>query len=147
MSLEASYSTDIVVPKTQLVSFRGNLKESPCMEILKLAMGKVINESGGKLDDSYTDNEGKIIKCFLSLRTNDFQRGVGAFIEADGKVMFRYDAYGDGKGTGKAICDEISQNYNVIAVMRAQKRLGFNVSAVARKTSTGQKVVTVTGVR
>lgn len=147
MSLEASYSTDIVVPKTQLVSFHGNLEESPCMYILRLAMEKVIEEKGGRLDTSYTDNEGKTIRCLLSVRTNDFQRGVGANVEADGRVVFRYDAYGDAGSKGKAICDEISQNYNVIAVMRAQKRLGFNVDAKARKTSSGQRVVTVVGVR
>ena len=147
MSLEASYSTDIVVPKTQLMSYQGNLKESPCMDILRLAMEKVIEERGGKLDTSYTDNEGKVIGCLISVRTNDFQRGVGANIEADGRVVFRYDAYGDNGNTGKAICGEISQNYNVIAVMRAQKRLGFNSDANVRKTNSGQRVVTVVGVR
>ncbi|MBE0427242.1 MAG: hypothetical protein IBX72_11445 [Nitrospirae bacterium] len=147
MSLEASYSTDIVVPKTQMMSFQGNLKESPCMDILRLAMKKVIEERGVKLDTSYTDNEGKIIGCLISVRTNDFPRGVGADIEGDGRVVFRYDAYGNAGTKGKAICDEINQNYNVIAVMKAQKRLGFNVDAKVRKTSSGQRVVTVVGVR
>jgi hypothetical protein len=147
MSLQASYSTDIVVPKTQLVSFQGNMKESPCMNIMELAMKKVIEARGGKLDISYTDNEGKITGCLISVRTNDFPQGVGANIEADGRVVFRYDAYGDSGSKGKAICEEISQNYNVIAVMRAQKRLGFNVDAKVRKSSSGQRVVTVVGVR
>lgn len=147
MSLEASYSTNIIVPKTQMMSLKGNLKESPCMDILRLAMEKVIEERGGNLDTSYTDNEGKIINCLISVRTNDFTRGVGANVEADGRVVFRYDAYGDSKSIGKAICDELNQNYNVIAVMRAQKRLGFNVDAKVKKTSSGQKLVTVVGVR
>lgn len=147
MSLEANYSTEIVVPKTQLVSFHGNLLESPCLDVLRLAMERVIRDRGGKIDISYTDNEGKIIKCLLSVRTEDFQRGVAAFIENDGRVVFRYDAYGDSKGIGKAICDEIRQNYNVVAVMRAQKKLGFNVNYEDRKTVSGRKVVTVTGVR
>lgn len=146
MSIEASYTTDIVVPKTQMVSFQGNLKESPCVEILRLAMENVIKERGGRLDTSYTDNEGKITKCLISLITNDFQKGVGVNIEADGRVVFRYDAYGNGGTKGKAICEEINQNYAVIAVMRAQKRLGFNVDAETKKTSIG-KVVTVVGVR
>ena len=147
MSLEASYSTDIEVPRTQLVSFQGNIKESPCMKILKSAMEKVIKYRGGKFDTSYTDNKGKPTNCILSVRTNDFPRGVGAIIEPDGKVTFRYESYGDYKGIGKSICNEINQNYNVIAVMRAQKRLGFNVDVSERQSKFGQKVVTVTGVR
>lgn len=147
MSLEASYSTEIVVPQTQLVSFRSNMKESPCMNILRLSMEKVIKDRGGRLDTSYTDNQGLRINVVLSVRTTDFERGVGAVVETDGKVVFRYEAYGDSNGRGKAICDEISQNYNVIAVMRAQKRLGFNVNISERKTSSGTKVVTITGVR
>lgn len=147
MSLEASYSSDVVVPKTQMASFRGNLKASPCMEILRLALAKVVKDRGGSLDTSYTDNEGKKTDCLISVRTADFQRGVGAFIENDGRLTFRYDAYGDARGLGKAICEEINQNYNVIAVMRAQKRLGFNVETQTRKTVSGTRVVTVTGVR
>ena len=147
MSLEASYSTNIIVPKTQLVSHQGNLKESPCMDILRLAMNKIIKERGGQFDTLYTDNEGKNINCVLSIRTKDFQRGVGATIENDGRVVFRYDAYGDLGSIGKAICDEINQNYNVIAVMRAHKKLGFTTDAKFKKTTSGQKIVTVVGVR
>lgn len=103
MSLEASYSTEIVIPKTQLVSFRSNMKESPCMDILRLSMEKVIADRGGRLDTSYTDNQGLRINVVLSVRTTDFERGVGAVVETDGKVVFRYEAYGDSNGRGKAI--------------------------------------------
>jgi len=147
MSLEASYSTTIVIPRTQMVTYGGNLRESPCIEILTLAMTKVVKDRGGKLDASYTDNEGVSSNCILSARTSDFPRGVGAVVESDGRIKFRYDAYGDNRGIGKAICDQISQNYNVIAVMRAQKRLGFNVRIEERKLSDSQKVVTIMGVR
>lgn len=147
MSLEANYVTEIVVPKTQLVSFSSNMKESPCMEILRLAMEKVIRDKGGRLDASYTDSQGRNNSCVLSVRTGDFEKGVGAIVSGDGKVVFRYEAQGDVDGKGRAICDEINRNYNVIAVMRAQKRLGFNVSVSENRTGSGSRVVTVTGVR
>jgi len=147
MSLESGYSTTIRVPQTQMKRFRGNLKEAPCLEILRLAMEKVVRDRGGRLDNTFTDNEGNTKRCLISVRTDDFQRGVGADIEDDGRLVFRYDAYGDSKGTGRRICREINHNYNVIAVMRAQKRLGFNVTVEDRKTTTGRKVTTVRGVR
>jgi hypothetical protein len=147
MSLEGSYTSEIVVPKTQMVSFQGNLKESPCGDILQKAMEKVVRDHGGKMDTSYTDNEGKVIPSLFSMRTNDFPRGVGAFIEKDGRVVFRYDAYGDNDKKGQAICDEINQAYNVIAVIRAQKRFGFDIRIKEQPLSGGRKVVTVTGIR
>ena len=40
MSLTASYRTEIVIPKPQLASLRGNVKGTPCMEIMQLALEK-----------------------------------------------------------------------------------------------------------
>lgn len=147
MSLESGYSTRIKVPQTQMRRFRGNIKEAPCFEILRLAMEKVVRDRGGRLDNTFTDNEGNTKKCLISIRTDDFQRGVGADIEDDGRLVFRYDTYGDKKEVGSSIYKEINHNYNVIAIMRAQKRLGFNVTVEDRRTSTGRKVTTVKGVR
>lgn len=147
MSLEGSYTSEIVVPRTQLVTFQGNLKESPCGDILQKAMEKIIRDHGGKMDTSYTDNEGKVIPSLLAVRTRDFPRGVGAFIEGDGRVIFRYDAFGDSQKNGQAICDEINQNYNVIAVILAQKRFGFDIRVKEQPIANNRKVVTVTGIR
>ena len=146
MSLEGSYTTQIKIPETQLQSRSANIKEAACMEILRLAMEKVVRDRGGLVDSSYTDNEGGVRKCLLAVRTVDFERGVGAVLEPDGKVTFHYDAYGDSHGLGRLICEEITQNYVTIAVLRAQKRLGFQVHLKERTRKTGKKTVYVTGV-
>ena len=145
MSLEGSYTTQIKIPEIQLQSRSANIKDTASMEILRLAMEKVARDRGGVLDSSYTDNEGGVHKCLLAVRTVDFERGVGAVVEPDGHITFHYDSYGDSHGLGRLICEEITQNYVTIAVLRAQKRLGFQVHLKERRTKTGKKTVYVTG--
>ncbi len=147
MSIVASYKTTIRLPKTQLEARQGNIKETPCFDILRLAMKKVIKDRGGKIDSTYTDNEGKNRECLISARTAGFRRGVGATVEKDGRLTFLYDSYGDSRAIAGDICDEINHNYNVIAVMRAQKKLGFNVRIEDEKSNSKGKITTLTGVR
>lgn len=146
MSLEGSYTSQIKIPETQLQSHAANIRETACMEILRLAMEKVAEDHGGMLDSSYTDNEGLVRKCLMAVRTSDFDRGVGAVLETDGQVTFHYDAYGDSNGLGRSLCEEITQNYVTIAVLRAQKRLGFQVHLAEKNQESGKKTVYVTGV-
>jgi len=151
MSLETSYKTAIVIPKTQLVSSAANIKEgirpdSPCLEILRKAMELVVKKRGGVFDTAYSDNEGKRKECFLAVRTGDFPRGVGIQVEPDGRLMFLYDAYGDRRGVGRDICDEITQNYAVIAVMLAQSKHGFRVEVAEVPVGKSKKRVLVKGV-
>ena len=151
MSLETRYRTEIRIPRTQLVSSAANLRErvrpdSPCFDILRKAMEKVVRDRGGVLDQTYSDNEGRKKDWVLAVRTADFLRGIGVSIEQDGRVIFLYDAYGDTQGIGKAICDEVTQNYAVIAVMRAQSKHGFRVRVTETAASVGKKRVVVTGV-
>lgn len=48
---------------------------------------------------------------------------------------------------GETFCEEICQIYCVMAVIRAMGKLGYNVGIKARKTSSGQRAVTVMGIR
>jgi len=151
MSLETSYRTAIVIPKTQLVSDAANIKErvrpgSASLENLKRAMEIVIKNRGGEFDTAYSDNEGMRKECFLAIRTGDFPRGVGVQVDPDGQVTFHYDAYGDAAEIGRSICDEIDQNFAVIAVMKYQNKHGFRVEVEEKPTSRNTKRVTVTGV-
>ena len=151
MSLEVKYKTEIVIPKTQLVSNIANIKDvmrpdSPCLQILRKAMELVIKKRGGVLDTAYSDNERKRKECFLAVRTGDFPRGIGLQVESDGRLTFLYDAYGDSQGVGRDICDEITQNYAVIAVMRAQSKHGFRVEVAEMPTGRNTSRVVVKGV-
>lgn len=140
MSLEGQYTTNIVATSS-------NFKESACMDILQRAMKKLTEEHGGRLDTYYLDSRGQKRNCILSVITDDFPLGIGAVTESDGRVVFRYESYGDNRGLGKRLSNEINQNYNVIALMWAQRKLGFNVTVAEKRTADGRKVVSVTGVR
>lgn len=122
MSRISSYRTTIAVPRTQ----QANIKGSPCFDILQKALEKVARDRGGQLVQSYLDSDGREYKCLIGVKTKDFHRGIGINIAADGRVVFSYDAYNK-EEVAKAICDEITQNYVVIAVMRAQQKHGFRL--------------------
>jgi len=122
MSRISSYRTTIAIPRTQ----QANIKGSSCFDILQKALEKVAQDRGGRLTYSYLDSDGREHECLIGVKTRDFPRGIGINIAADGKIVFSYDAY-DKVEVAKAICDEITQNYVVIAVMRAQQRHGFRL--------------------
>jgi hypothetical protein len=165
MSRQAKYNTDIKIPKRQIprpnpVTGELNIpRDSVCFEILQRALEKVARDHGGTVAYGprayYSDCTGKRNKSLISIRTGDFPRGIGINIAPNGRLSFVYDATPENELIGKLvsrpevarrICEEIARNYAVIAVMRAQAKLGFRVSVQEAQTPQGQGVV-VTGVR
>ena len=148
MSLEARYRTQIVVPRAQLVALRGNFLETPCGDLLRRALDKVARDRGGTLADGHRNSTGcgRSRPVLLSLRTPDCPLGVGVDVDADGHVVFRYDALAAGSTAAKRLCEEITQTYAVLAVMRAQARHGFQVSVDEQPIGEGRKRVVVRGV-
>ena len=147
MSLESSYTTEIRIPQVQMTTHAANIQENPCLEILKMAMEKVARDHKGRIDSYYSNNRGERIGCFLSVHTPDFPYGVGAIIEDDGRVTFHYDAYRDKHSLGEKISNEINQNYVVIAVMKAQQRLGFHITLKENQNSSRRKTVNIVGIK
>lgn len=165
MSRESSYSTGIVIPKRELprpnpVTGELNIpKDSVCFEILQRALEKAAKDHGGVVTYGpqayYSDCTGRQHRCLMAIRTGDFPKGIGINIAPDGRLSFVYDATPEDELIGKLvsrpevarrICDEIARNYAVIAVMRAQAKLGFRVSVQEARTTQGQPVVVVRGV-
>lgn len=148
MSTKTSYKVQVVIPKppkAKLVSQLADLKGNPCLEILYEAANKVIRDKGGSVGQTYSDKAGNERSCLISIRPPEFPLGIGIDVTDDGKVKFQYDALGDGE-TARRLCNEITQNYVAIAVMRAQRELGFTVRVEERVTS-GHKVLLITGVK
>ncbi len=166
MSRESRYTTGIVIPKRELPRpnpLTGELnipRGSLCFEILQRALEKVAKDHGGVVSYGpqafYSDCTGKQHRSLIAIRTGDFPKGIGINIASDGRLSFVYDATPEDELIGKLvsrpevaqrICDEIARNYAVIAVMRAQAKLGFRVSVEEARTARGQPVVVVSGVR
>ena len=163
MSRLAVYKTEIVLPVRPRPDPRtGTLnipRDSLSLDILRLALEKTARDHGGAVcfgpEAFYYDCEGLRHPALFSLHTADFVRGIGINIAADGRLTFAYDASPPGELVGKfnaqpqvaeQICKEIAHNYAVIAVMRAQAKLGFRVG-LSQAASRGRKVVLVTGVK
>jgi len=163
MSREVTYSTDIVIPKRQIpqpnpVTGELNIpKDSVCFEILQKALAKVAKDHSGIVSYAphayYSDCTGRQHKCLMSIHTGNFLKGIGINIAPDGQLSFVYDATPEEELIGKLVsrpeaaqrlCDEIAKNYAVIAVMRAQAKLGLQVSVQEVRASQGPLVV-VTG--
>jgi len=162
MSKIASYNTKIKIPKihipilrlpvltsqeTTISSHQANIEGVPSLEILENALKLVITERGGNVQDSYLDHEGHKRSALLAIRTEDFPRGIGIEVREDGSVIFLYDAEGVDESVVEAICREITQNYVVIAVMRAQKARGFDVEVKVDRSPQGAKRIKVTGLK
>jgi hypothetical protein len=147
MSLEARYRTEIVVPRAQLVQREGNFLETPCGDLLRRALDKVARDHHGQLARSYADTEGRTRPVLLALRTVECPLGLGVDVDADGRVVFRYDARGNDVASAQRLCEAITQTYAVLAIMRAQARHGFQVSVEERPAAAATKQVVVRGVR
>lgn len=146
MSTLTSYEAEIVIPQTQVVNSAANIKGNPCMEILEESVIKVTRDRGGSISDTYSDNAGEKHRCLMSMITPDFPLGIGIKVGNDGKIQFHYDALG-GRDIARRICNEVTQGYMVVAVMRAQRKLGFNIHVHERNDSVDRKLVTVSGVQ
>lgn len=164
MSRLASYKTEIVIPVRPKPDPRTGVlnipKDSLCFDVLKRALEKTAKDHGGTVffgDQAfYFDCEGRRHPSLFSLHTADFPRGLGINLAPDGRLTFIYDAAPADERVGKftaspeaaaRICQEIARNYAVIAVMRAQAKLGFRVSVESHRTTQGQECVLITGVK
>lgn len=163
MSRLAYYETSIVIPprpepRPLLRQGALNIKESPCFELLRRAVAKVAQDHGGTAlcgsDAFYLDCRGQRHPCLIALHTADFPRGIGLQVNPQGRLVFAYDAAGEGETAGKflvrpevaqKICDEIAKHYVTMALMRAQAKLGFRVSV--QPVQPGAQEVVVQGVK
>ena len=142
MSEQSSYSTEIQI-YAQNVDQDANIEANPRMQILQKAVQIAAEDFGGEVTDRIVDCDGKETRCLLAIRTKEYPRGVGITIP-QGKVVYIYDAYRDGKEWGRKISAAINQNYSVIAVMMAQEKLGYRVQ-VKESQAGKQKNVVVSG--
>lgn len=117
------------------------------MRIMRQALGTLAREQGGSVTEDYEDCSGNRTPCVIGLKTAQFPRGVGVDITADGKVAFRYDQEGGGASAAKALCDDICRVYATIAVLHAQKKLGYRVSARDVQEPGGRKQVVISARR
>lgn len=148
MSEIAEYRTEIRFPPTRptrLVARDAGIKGSPCHEILKLALEKVIRDHGGALSHSYLDNAGRTHKVLMAVCPENFHSGIGVQIQQDGRVTFHYDTYARDAQNAEQVCREIRQTYTTIALLRSLNALGFSVEAYDRPLSPAQKVVLISG--
>ena len=147
MSLTASYRTEIVIPKPQLVSSKGNIKGTPCMEILCLAMEKVRREHQGEMTAGYRDCRGRNHQAIIGVKTASLPNGIGVNVTTEGRVVFEYDREGANAHEAEALCRDVSRAYAVIAVLRAQNRLGYNVTEKEECLPDGSRQVIISSVR
>lgn len=147
MSLTADYKTEIRVPEPQLRAARGNIQGLPCMSIMRQALETVAREQGGSVTEAYEDCNGKRIACLIGLKTPQFPRGVGVEIAPDGKVVFRYDEEGVAASVAKSLCDDVCRVYATIAVLHAQKKLGYRVSTRDVSEVGGRRQVIISAIR
>jgi len=103
-----------------------DIREEICLKILLRAIEFTSDDLKGNLVDTIIDVDGKERGCFRGIKTKEYPRGIGINIE-NGRVIFIYDAYGDGEKWGKLISSSVNQNYQTIAVIQAQEDLGYKV--------------------
>jgi len=147
MSEVAEYSTVIQIPSlAKRVSVGSNLLDAdPRVELLKRALKIVLEEHGGTLSQNIRDCDGKQIACLTGIKPGDFSQGIGLNVDGSGKVVFVYDSHGDSQGLGRKICEEISQNYNTIALRMALSEMDYQVEIEEKRTGLYQKKVLLTG--
>ena len=147
MSVTRSYTPEIVIPQPQITACNGNLRGTLCMEIMQRALEKIAGERHGQVTTSYRDCRGQDHPVVLAISSPQLPKGLGIDVEPSGKVIFRFDAQGADRRAAELLCRDISRAYAVIAVLRAQNRLGYSVRVSGEEqTDTGRRVLT-TGVR
>ena len=147
MSITTSYETEIVVPQPQLSAYAGNIKGSPCMEIMRLAFAKIAKERKGQITDGYRDCAGKKHRCLMGISTPAMPNGIGVEVGADGKVAFPYDREGANMKEVRAVCNDLARAYATIAVMRIRNQHGYRVSVESETATAGGTRVATMAVR
>lgn len=147
MSLTAEYRTEIVIPEPELIKMRANIKGSPCIEILRLAVEKIAHERNATLSQGYSDCNGQFHQCLFGLKTNELPNGLGVTVASDGRVLFQFDQKATSGPLAGAIASDVARAYAVIAVMRAQRNMGHQVSISQEQPQCTGKSVRVNGIR
>jgi hypothetical protein len=145
MSKEITYTTEIRLPPSQLVSVDANIKGSPCQEILRLACDKAARDHRGVVSQTYRDNRGQVHHCLLAVETSDFPQGIGLQLQRDGRITFCYDAYAGDKEVAEAICRQIRQTYVTITLLRSLQQVGFDLEASEKDISSLDRVIVISG--
>jgi hypothetical protein len=146
--MTSSYKPRIVVPRPQLASFAGNIKGSPSMRVMRLALDQIAAERHGSVTEGYTDCAGKFHRTIFGLKTPSVPRGIGVDIEpGSGRVVFRYDGRGANVAETEAICRDLARAYAVVAVLQAQKKLGYNVKVETDTPAVGGHRVITSAIR
>jgi hypothetical protein len=68
-------------------------------------------------------------------------------ITSEGKVVFRYDEEGGVASVAKSLCDDVCRVYATVAVLHAQRKLGYRVSARDVAQPDGRKQVVISATR
>lgn len=147
MSEVARYQTVIQIPSlAKRVSVGSNLLDAdPRSELLRRALEIVLEEHGGTLSRDIRDCNGKQVPCLMGIKPANFPQGIGLNVDGNGKVVFVYDSHDDSQGLGRKICDEISQNYNTIALRMALSEMDYLVEIEEERTGPYRKKVLLTG--
>jgi hypothetical protein len=142
MSMTNEYRTEIVVPKPQIAALQANIRGSVCGEILEHAFTKVAEEQGARLGSSYNDCSGGTTPCLLSLHGPKFSGGVGAVVDAQGKITFKFDEKSCDPAAARALCDDLARAYAVIAVIRwaQSQQMQFTVTEDQMQSTSGRTV-------
>ena len=168
MSLKREYRTKIRIPKLQLP--RANVRKgslpipsSPSLQLLRQAAEKAAADGNGGLDTRYFDCLGKAHSCWLAIRTEGFQRGVGLKVERDGSVNFEFDDASlaqpasspnligqarfiyDKTSVARALCREVAQHYAVLAIARSLQDGGCDIELTSIKEDVESNWVVIRG--
>lgn len=146
MSEQAYYETYISIPSAAARrSLDGNLIDSePRLSLLQRALNLAAEDHSGRVTGQIVDCDGKPIECLTGLTTREMPRGIGVRVQADGRVVFVYDAHGDA-GWGRKIAGEIAANYNTLAVRLALEAMNLDVRVEVSKNHRGERVIRVEG--
>lgn len=117
------------------------------MSIMRQALEAITREQGGLITETYDDCNGNRRACIMALKTPQFPRGVGIDIASEGKVIFRYDEEGGVAPVARSLCDDVCRVYATIAVLHAQKKLGYRVSTRDVTEPGGRKKVIISATR
>ena len=117
------------------------------MKIMRQALEIVARERGGSVTEDYEDCNGQRAACLIGLKAPQFPRGVGVDITSEGKVVFRYDEEGGVASAAKSLCDDVCRVYATVAVLHAQRKLGYRVSTRDVAQADGRKQVVISATR
>lgn len=140
MSLVISYESSIRIPSlVQRTTLNGEIVDSePRIQLLVRSLQLLAEDYGGNVVYQIQDVDGQDIPCLIGVKTPDLPQGFGIQVEADSRLSFVYDAYGDAKGLGKRLAGEIQANYNALALKRSLSAMGYQVNVQENRQKQGR---------